>query len=562
MSIFISATELKAFIGEILPKQNPPMTWEIETEGALDPVGPAAYTVESLEGLKKVLKEDEEAARRAKAAYAISTIPAKDARSAIPNLLDAIKDESGDVSRSAQAALQKIGAAGDIELPILVQNYLADSNVTVKLYTIRAIAKMGPAGASACDALMELTKDGTDDVRRECVLAVGKVGGGQRDKVFPLLFAQLKDAKDKQLRALLIDGLNSLGKPSSGDVDLLKESLANSNSDVRVYCAKALGQVGADAKSAVPALKACLKNEDLATAVASAEALGKIGTEAKDAKAALLDAMQDTHAALSTAAADALIQIKIDKTDVPALATSVKTGQTHVKISALKMLGALGEKEALDPIATALKDPEKAVKIQAIKSLEGFAPGMPQAAGKLFDPAKDPDAEIRIAAIRALGKFGPAAGKDAVKILDDFIAKDAIKDKNVDVGMVKEVVATLAAMKPEGNSGSYVAGHIVDLLEEEKYSSMATEVGNALGSIGAPAARPMGGAVARMLTSKHADRRQHGAIALGQMAPELKKDIQLRLYLAKALETLIPKEQDPEAKKALQEAHDKLTGGV
>ena len=73
-----------------------------------------------------------------------------------------------------------------------------------------------------------------------------------------------------------------------------------------------------------------------------------------------------------------------------------------------------GEPELdLGPISEALKDQDKAVRVQAIKALEAFAPGSHDAAVKLIEvlTVKDQDNELRLAAVKALAKFGASAGK-------------------------------------------------------------------------------------------------------------------------------------------------------
>jgi len=587
LSIFIAVSEIKSFLNENLPKQTPPITWEIEKEGSLEPAGGGGFTAGSLVGLRRVLKE-KDPHRRAEAARAISTItPIADARPAIPDLLTAIKDEDDVVSSRARDSLEKIGAANKFDLDRIISKYLTDSNPVVKHHAIMAISLMGPDGAPACDKLIELCNDTDAKVRGDAIMALGKVGAGERQKVFTFLFGQLKDARDARVRATYSTALEGLGAPTPAEINALKDNLAHSSSEMRVYCARALGKLGPSAKDAVSALASSLKHEDLVTAVAAAEALGKIGTDAKDAKSALFDALQSNQSSLSKAAADALVLIKdVGKADLPILKTALTTGPTHVKASALSVIASMGQdgKDAVSEIGNALKDSDKSVRVQAMKALENFGASSPGVLTKIIDAVKDPDAEIRTSAIRSLGKVGSPAGKEAVKVLDDILAKDAMsKDKNLDINVVKEAVIAVGLIHLESKTvpdlkyNAQVACHVVELLsaEEDRYASLAEVIGTTLGKMGNPAltglswvSPPKKAAVVRLLESNVAERRYYATVAIKEMLPELKKQPEKeRTALATQLNDYVNKElqfpqSDPRTKQTLEDIIQKLKSDI
>jgi HEAT repeat protein/S1-C subfamily serine protease len=570
VSIFISTGEVRAFLENVLPKQNPPIMWQPETEGGgLDDAG-SSFTVDSLPGLERVLKDDAAPQRRAEAARAIGTIGIQ-ARSAIPNLLEAIKDSDRNVSTAAMEALGKLGSASDVVLPELISKSLNDSDKRVKLYAARAIGKMGAAGVSAIDPLIELTRDNDPELHNEALLALGRVGAGNREKVFPILFGQLKDAKDKPTRTLLAEAISHLGEPTVNEIASLRENLEHPSSEMRVYCTHALGQLGSLSKDAVPVLTKILKHEDKPTAIAAADALGKIGADAKTAIPALLEALQDNNHALSKASTEALVLIAgltkteggFAKADIAILAGALKNSHAHVKTGALAVLGILGQdaKDAIPQLGLALKDPDKSIRIQAAQALEKFAPAEKGPLPSLIETLKekDQDTELRVVVIHALGQYGTQA-KDAIGPLDDILLK-AYKDK-----LAVELLVILEAISALGNmqAGKDVGNHMLDLVQgEDSKPLLIPTISRALGKMG-PVVIPC---VERLLISKDAGARYFGAKAIIDMSQDLKDPktaagLNLKQKLIAALEKLVTAETNPRTKKALEDALDKVKGAV
>jgi HEAT repeat protein/S1-C subfamily serine protease len=559
LSLFIAASEVQAFLAENLPKQTPSMKWEIETEGSLDSGAGVGFTEENLPALQRVLKESN-VQRRAEAARAIGSIGPK-AHSAIPSLLDAIKDTDAGVARAAMEAITSIGAADELMIPELIDKYVKDPDARVRRYTARAIGGMGPAAGRATDALIELTKDTDADVRKEGQIALGKVGAAEREKVFPILFNQLKDAQDAPTRKVLAQAVLSLGSLTAAEVNILKDNLQSSNAELRIYCARSLGQIGPQAKDAVANLVALLKHDDKATAIAAADALGKIGHEAKAALPNLLDAIQDNDSQLSKASADAIMSIgKLSKTEVTSLSACLKSNVPHIRTNALNVLFSMGQgqdvKEIVPALCDALKDQDKAVRLQSARALESVASADTKTAIKpLVEVLKDHEPEVRIAAIKALHKFGMWASADAIVPLDKIITEEKQKP---DLKLLEEAVLALGAMRPN----KAVADHMIDLLKDEPTKPLFEAVAKALGMTGMIAVDNL----VTMLKAKEIPFRLAAAKAMMELDNDLKlirpplKQLQQRNQIGGALQKMAAAEPDPQVKMALEEARRKIVG--
>ena len=569
VSTFIAASEVKAFLEEVLPKLNPPLVWQPETEGGgLDDSG-SSFTIESLPGLQRVLKEDTTAQHRAEAARAIGSIGLL-ARSSIPNLLEAIKDSDRNVSTAAMEAIGKLGSATEVILPELIDKSLKDPDKRVRRYAARAIGKMGAAGGTAMDALIELTNDSDPELHNEALLALGRVGAGDREKVFPILFGRLKDAKDPPTRTLLADAISHLGEASVKEIASLKENLTHPSSEMRVYCARSLGQLGALAKDAVPTLMQNLKNEDKPTAIAAAEALGKIGADAKAANPSLLETLQDNNRLLSKVSTEALVLIAeqtkteggLAKAEIATLAGALKNSHAHVKTGAMTVLGVIGA-DARDAIPALgdvlLKDPDKSIRLQAAIALGKFAPQEKSCVPRLMEAVreKDLDAEIRALVIHALGQFGMQA-REGIIPLDDIITKEN-KDKKVDPLVLQEAILALGSMRASAAVGGHMLNLIVDQESKEKFVPV---ISKALGKMGPSVLSPC---VERLLASPDPIARAWGAKAISDMAQEIKDQTKTPIGMSQqqkltaALDKLITAEQDPRAKSALLAAYKSIS---
>jgi HEAT repeat protein len=186
--------------------------------------------------LAKQLKSPEVDQRRqaARGLFEMGT----EAKEALPDLVQALKDQDLFVRRFSAQALGEIGPDGARDAVPALKARLTDPKKEVVEAAATALGKLGPDGITA---LTDLVKDTKKDVqvRRAAIASLGLAGANARDAV-PVLVNVLKD-----------NNQGSAGKAKKKGDD---------GPNLRVDAATALGDIGSDAKDAVPAL------EDLASA--------------------------------------------------------------------------------------------------------------------------------------------------------------------------------------------------------------------------------------------------------------------------------------------------------
>jgi len=168
-----------------------------------------------------------------------------DAAAAVPNLIEALKDEDPDFRREVAFALAGVGPAAEKAVPALTA-IVADPNGEIRAAACYALGRIGPAAKEAIPALKKAM--GSED-------GLLKFGS-----TWALLKIQPEDA------AL---------KPAA--VPVLASMLENAPHDmIRVQAAIALGELGGIARPALPALVRLHDDSNPAVRQAAEEATKKI----------------------------------------------------------------------------------------------------------------------------------------------------------------------------------------------------------------------------------------------------------------------------------------------
>ena len=219
----------------------------------------------------------------------LETQPTEDV-SAIPELLDALKDSDYDVRRRAAGALVKLGDASAI--PGLL-DALKGSDSDIRRRAAEALGELGDA--SAIPGLLDALKDSDSDVRRSAAEVLGKLGDVS---AIPGLLDALKDG-DSDVRRRAAEALGELRDVSAipGLLDALKD---HNDAHVCWRAAEALGKLR-DA-SAISGLLDALKNNDYFVRWSAANVLGQLGDAA--AIPGLLDALKDNDYYVRRSAAE------------------------------------------------------------------------------------------------------------------------------------------------------------------------------------------------------------------------------------------------------------------
>jgi HEAT repeat protein len=228
------------------------------------------------------------------------------AGSAVPALVEQLKDPNGADHRYVVRALGGIGPTASAAVPLLVER-LKDEKLQYD--AAGALARMGEPGATALaaalkdkalryTAVQELVRCGgaaagpvaavvsdPDAMTRDAAADALAGLGPRAAAAAPALAAQLAKegsftiARDAQLKALV-----SIGPAA---VAPLAELLPSANEKLRLDVIGALGSIGPDAAPAVPALTKWLRSWSPDTRAAAARALGRIGPAARPAVAEL-----------------------------------------------------------------------------------------------------------------------------------------------------------------------------------------------------------------------------------------------------------------------------------
>ena len=214
-------------------------------------------TEQIIERLKKDLRLGEEADRR----YAAEDVEDGGYVECLPELVEALKDDSIPVAEAAASALAKIKAPNTASL--IIAN-LATENIKLRNMTCEVLAQLGQ---EAVDVLNAELKSPDRDVRKFVVDTLLMIASEESIKG---LIAALKD-KDVNVASTAADGLGQVG--DSSHVGLLAPYL---NSDTWMKCAviRAIGSLGGE--EALNLVLPELQSQDMLIRITSIQALGAI----------------------------------------------------------------------------------------------------------------------------------------------------------------------------------------------------------------------------------------------------------------------------------------------
>src|SRR5262245_6987069 len=177
----------------------------IEAAEDLGLIGPSA--ADAVPALLKLTENDPDPLIRLEAAKAVAGIDAKK-ETAIPLLIEALKDKGGKVRRRGAECLGDLGPRGKSAVPDLVKA-VKDPDPTVSWAAIDALGQIGPDAEPAVPTLVEALKDGS--TRGAAVNALGQIGGKARDAV-PAL-EQVLQGEDVSVRWATASALVRIGGP-------------------------------------------------------------------------------------------------------------------------------------------------------------------------------------------------------------------------------------------------------------------------------------------------------------------------------------------------------------
>jgi HEAT repeat protein len=145
----------------------------------------------------------------------------------------------------------------------------------------------------------------------------------------------------------------------------------------------------------------------------------------------------------------------------------LKDTDPKVRLKAVKLLGSVPNKEAVQALAGALEDPDAAVAEQAAVGLRGVGPAASAAVPALVKRLKDPPSEaFREAAVTALGSIGPKAAAAAPLLVEQLRRQGA---------PVKTRRAAVIALGRLGPGAKTAVQTLIDALADRELEQDAVE---------------------------------------------------------------------------------------
>lgn len=330
------------------------------------------------------------------------------------NQLDALVERLHDDDQTmVKAAIQSIG---QITLRCVRQPMFEAFQEEDHLRIQSLISTLQSIQAKVTSTLIGLRGDSTET--QLVAQTLGIVGGSE---AFAFLRKLLKKTNDDQTRKVVLQAILSTGDPNITEAFL--SLLKTKKPALHIMAADVLGNFK-EPRAAAP-LGKLLTSPNRDVRKSAAEALGKIG----DPKVAadILTLLSDPDPACRKTAADTLALlgdgkwtqwINGDKDDFNRLAGSGEPMAFDIISKApdnlaVPALGDLGDKRALEPLVTKLKDNDEDIRINAITALGKL--GDADAADALKTVIADGSAQVRKEAAAALDKLGQSQWTQWVK---------------------------------------------------------------------------------------------------------------------------------------------------
>ncbi len=275
----------------------------------------------------------------------------------VPDLLSRMGGKDPIVRMHLIDLVAKLGGEGVAKS---IQLQLKDSHKLVRKAALNALAKLKgepPDIEIVCGMLL----DADVEIINKAVDVISSINHPETVKY---LLPALKDENEFSRRAA-VEVLNEIG--TAGSVKYLLEAVADQDWWVRARASDALGRIGGP--RVVDAVLELIRDENEDIRRAAIEILNTCRDER--AVDELIKATTDTDWWVSERAADALAEIG-DQKAAPAMVAMLQRGGRGLPV-AIRALGKLGDKRALERILPHIKNPDKHVKGAAIEASAALA---------------------------------------------------------------------------------------------------------------------------------------------------------------------------------------------
>jgi HEAT repeat protein len=228
---------------------------------------------------------------RRKAAEDLSRL-GRDAKAALPYLVELLSDQHDDVRLAAVNAIGHIGNnAKEVSHELLKR--FDDSNRDVRLRSAEAFAWIGQTSPEALSAIIELLQHDKANVRESAAYCIA---GFNLD--LTAASSQLRSILDTdpsgQVRASAAYTLAKVSSRDGATVTALTKALTDKSLEVKLQVIESLAQIGPDyAKTAIPEIIPFLDSQDFRVRDTAANALTAFGPESRAALPRLIRLLKD-----------------------------------------------------------------------------------------------------------------------------------------------------------------------------------------------------------------------------------------------------------------------------
>ena len=323
--------------------------------------------------------KDSEAKVRSKAAEGLGKASADAKQLAFTGLFEALHDRDKPTQAVSFASLAKLGVPPPSELAQLVK-VLTHPSVDVRLYSVQIIKKLGgPKTSKDVAALAETLKDEDKRIALLTAEMLGNLGVDARPAAADLQRVALKDS-DKGLRREAIVAIGKMGRVKDS-LEILVALL--DDADMRAVALQSLGKLGPFDKSDLPTLGSILKSNHPEIRSFALNHLSKLGAEAV---MLLAEGLTDKEKVLRIDAAAALGEVK--GKDVAQILTGAlaKETETEVRKVIVVSLGKCGTdaKVAVAGLSDILLERDRELRRAAAVTLGVIGPDAKTAAPRLI----------------------------------------------------------------------------------------------------------------------------------------------------------------------------------
>jgi HEAT repeat protein len=448
--------------------------------------------------------------------------------------------------RVAAETLDRAGPKAFKAIKALVKA-AGDDDLVVRLYSIRALGKIGTSAREGVPAVVKALKEGHPTMSRLAAVTLSRMG---KDAIAPL--SEVLGGDDPSARRWAAASLGLMGPAAANAAPALLKALKDDSFRVRRTAIDALNRVQPTAEVALAPLAAVLREDtDPDVCRGAASALGRLGKAAEPELRKLLASRDDNvryHAALATR--------ELGPRAAPmarTLALLLLHREDDLRGAASVALEGIGE-AALPALKSALADKDADVRRAGALGLGVVGKPAAASAPLLLTAAGDDDPEVALAAVQALGQVGDVPGlRSILKGKDARLRKAAIEGlgslKSEAAAAVDDLHTAMRGKAPAERQAATIAlfsigkpavpGLIKSLAEKDTQLRILTLI--ALAQIGEDS-KPAVPHMARALEDDNDDVRIYAARCLGRLGGVAKSALPALKKAAKSDDPVLRKE--------------------